>query len=54
MWSEQDQTFENEQSQSYKFDFNIDQVNEVNNETTTDAGAIPLHDDLQQQNLTPD
>ncbi|CAF4520745.1 unnamed protein product [Rotaria socialis] len=54
MWSERDQTFKYEQPQSYKFDFNIDQVNEMNNETTTDAGMIPLHDDLQQQNLTPD
>ncbi|CAF4288196.1 unnamed protein product [Rotaria socialis] len=54
MWSERDQTFKYEQPQSYKFDFNIDQVNEMNNETTTDAGMIPRHDDLQQQNLTPD
>ncbi|CAF3263406.1 unnamed protein product [Rotaria socialis] len=54
MWSERDQTFKYEQPQSYKFDFNIDQVNEMNNETTTDAGMIPLNDDLQQQNLTPD
>ncbi|CAF2071916.1 unnamed protein product [Rotaria magnacalcarata] len=54
MWSERDHTFKYEQPQSYKFDFNIDQVNEMNIETTTDAGVIPLHDDLQQHNLTPD
>ncbi|CAM4840258.1 unnamed protein product, partial [Rotaria magnacalcarata] len=54
MWSERGQTFKREQSQPYKFDFNIDEVNEMNNETTTDAGLIPLHDDLQQHNLTPD
>ncbi|CAF4933943.1 unnamed protein product [Rotaria magnacalcarata] len=54
MWSEREQTFKYEQSQSYKFDFNIDEVNEMNNETTTDAELVPLDDDLQQQNLTPD
>ncbi|CAF2052971.1 unnamed protein product [Rotaria magnacalcarata] len=26
----------------------------MNNETTIDAGVIPLHDNIQQQNLTPD
>jgi len=48
------QTFESEQSQSYQFNFNIDEADEINNETTIDVGITPLHDDLQQQNLTPD
>jgi hypothetical protein len=48
------QTFEYEQSQSYQFNFNIDEADEINNEMTIDVGMTPLHDDLQQQNLTPD
>ena len=45
------ESFENEQPQSFQFDFNID---EMDNETTIDVGMKPLNGDLQQQNLTPD
>ncbi|CAF4359193.1 unnamed protein product [Rotaria sp. Silwood2] len=48
------QTFEHEQLQSYQFDFNIDEGNVMDNETTTDVAVTPLHDDLQQQDLTRD
>ncbi|CAF3928617.1 unnamed protein product [Rotaria sp. Silwood1] len=48
------QTFEHEQLQSYQFDFNIDEANVTDNETTTDVAVTPLHDDLQQQDLTRD
>jgi hypothetical protein len=52
--TKRNQTFKYEQSQSYQFNFNIDEADEINNETTIDVGMTPLHDDLQQQNLTPD
>ncbi|CAF1259579.1 unnamed protein product [Rotaria sp. Silwood1] len=48
------QSFEHEQFESHQFDFNIDEANELDNQTTADVGVIPIHDDLQQQNLTRD
>ncbi|CAF3025123.1 unnamed protein product, partial [Rotaria sp. Silwood2] len=54
MRRKRNQSFEHEQFQSHQFDFNIDEANELDNETTADVGAITIHDDLQQQNLTRD
>ncbi|CAF4375904.1 unnamed protein product [Rotaria magnacalcarata] len=47
-------TFENEQSKSYKFNFNIDEANEMDNQAATDVEMTSLNADSQRQNLTPD
>ncbi|CAF4928709.1 unnamed protein product, partial [Rotaria sp. Silwood1] len=39
---------------SSDFDFNVYEADEIDNEIETDVEATSLHDDLQQQNLTPD
>ncbi|CAM2724480.1 unnamed protein product [Rotaria socialis] len=43
---------DDEQCEPSLFNFDIDEVNEADSETMTDVGEAPLHDDLQQQNLT--
>ncbi|CAF2070665.1 unnamed protein product [Rotaria magnacalcarata] len=50
----QNVTFENEQSKSYKFNFNIDEANEMDNQAATDVEMTSLNADSQRQNLTPD
>ena len=49
-------TSEPDQSDSYQFQFNVDEANGTDNQTTIDAGVTPINDDSQQQqqqNLTP-
>ena len=52
----QNVTSENDQSESYQFDFKIDEANELDNPITTDVEVTSVNDDSQQQqeNLTPD
>ncbi|CAF1121901.1 unnamed protein product [Rotaria sordida] len=47
---------EDEKSEPHQFHFNIAEANEMDDQTTTDAGVPPLNDDSQQQqqNLTTD
>ncbi|CAF3143752.1 unnamed protein product [Rotaria sp. Silwood2] len=54
MRPKRNQIFEYEQFESYQFDFNIHEANETDNEIEIDVETTSLHDDLQQQNLTPD
>ncbi|CAF0928260.1 unnamed protein product [Rotaria sordida] len=54
MWPKRNRIFEHEQFESYQFDFNVYEADEIDNEIETDVEVISLHDDLQQQNLTPD
>lgn len=41
-----------EEPESYRFQFNINEANELDSQAPTDAGLIPPNDDFQQQNLT--